>query len=195
MPLYPLQGLPAAAAAPSATSGSGSSDAAAAAAQPKSPLLSPAVLVRLVQKGDVARLKQALELGADPNTADNGKITLLMHATRYNHPHIVQLLIDTGRCDLELRNMQGQTALHDSAATGRLNIAHMKRYMMQGHLCLADAKLRHRLLCQELSAWFAQQASAEVGEPDAACKGGTSIPDAPARLQRTAELKWQPTQK
>lgn len=122
MPLLPLQGLPAAAAAPSATSGSGSGDEAAA-AHPNSPLLSPAVLVRLVQNGDAARLKQVLELGAAPNTADSGRITLLMHATRYNQPHIVQLLMDTGPCDLEQHNMQVRTALHHSTATGHLNIA------------------------------------------------------------------------
>ena len=69
------------------------------------------MLVRLVQKGDVARLKQALELGADPNTADHGRITLLMHAIQYNHPCIVQLLLNTGRCDLARRNLEGQTAL------------------------------------------------------------------------------------
>ena len=51
----------------------------------------------------------------------------------------------------------------------------MKQYAQHGHTALAATNRRHRLLCEELSAWFAQQACAEVGKPAQLARVGLGL--------------------
>lgn len=77
--------------------------------------------MRCVCTGDVAGLRQALELGADVNaTTVSDHSTLLMAAAVTDQVEVVQLLLSTGNhcCDLERRNLNGDTALHCATRSG-----------------------------------------------------------------------------
>ncbi|XP_075901224.1 uncharacterized protein kank4 isoform X2 [Nelusetta ayraudi] len=68
-------------------------------------------LMLAVSHGRVAMVKLLLSSGADVNAQDREGSTPLMCASEHGHTHIVRLLLETGRCDLSLKDKNGQTAL------------------------------------------------------------------------------------
>lgn len=99
--------------------------ASASSGQRSSPLLLPVMLVRLVEKGGCAKLRQALALGADHNAADEQRVSLLMHAIGNRRTDVPRLLLDTGRCRIEDRDMRGFTALMYAAFCGCLELVQL----------------------------------------------------------------------
>lgn len=57
-----------------------------------------------VSHGRVAMVKLLLSSGADVNAQDREGSTPLMCASEHGHTHIVRLLLETGRCDLSLKD-------------------------------------------------------------------------------------------
>uniref|UniRef100_A0A3Q3FGS7 KN motif and ankyrin repeat domains 4 n=1 Tax=Labrus bergylta TaxID=56723 RepID=A0A3Q3FGS7_9LABR len=68
-------------------------------------------LMLAVSHGRVAMVKLLLSCGADVNAQDREESTALMCASEHGHIHIVRLLLETGRCDISLKDKNGQTAL------------------------------------------------------------------------------------
>jgi len=70
------------------------------------------------KNGDIARVTQLLDAGADINTPDGKQNTALHHAARYGHIELVQLLIDRG-ADLNPNEaISGHTPLHKAERWG-----------------------------------------------------------------------------
>ncbi|XP_076581525.1 uncharacterized protein kank4 [Chaetodon auriga] len=67
-------------------------------------------LMLAVSHGRLAMVKLLLSCGTDVNAQDREGSTALMCASEHGHTHIVRLLLETGRCDLSLRDKNGQTA-------------------------------------------------------------------------------------
>lgn len=57
-----------------------------------------------VSHGRVAMVKLLLSCSADVNAQDHEGSTALMCASEHGHTHIVHLLLETGRCDLSLKD-------------------------------------------------------------------------------------------
>ena len=58
-------------------------------------------------------------LGADPNTQGSDGSSALHVASRLGHVGPLTVLLDTGRCRVDLRDIGGHTPLHLAAAEGR----------------------------------------------------------------------------
>ncbi|XP_073332487.1 uncharacterized protein kank4 [Pagrus major] len=67
-------------------------------------------LMLAVSHGRVAMVRLLLSCGSDVNAQDREGSTALMGACEHGHTHIVRLLLETGRCDLSLKDKNGQTA-------------------------------------------------------------------------------------
>lgn len=57
-----------------------------------------------VSHGRVAMVKLLLSCNADVNAQDREGSTALMCACEHGHTHIVRLLLETGRCDINLKD-------------------------------------------------------------------------------------------
>jgi ankyrin repeat protein len=79
-------------------------------------------LYSAIRSGDRQAVVQALEAGADVQTADAYGITPLMAAVRANRPDIAELLIDRG-ARVRAADRRGFTALHYAAQNGMTRTA------------------------------------------------------------------------
>ena len=77
-----------------------------------------------VKAGDMARVKELLEGGADVNGRDGGHWTGLMHAASSGYMLVVKLLLDKG-ADVGLQAVKGETALYMASEKGELGIVRM----------------------------------------------------------------------
>ena len=78
-------------------------------------------LVEATRSGDLKRVRQLLDAGADVNAFGNQRTTALMAAAEAGREDLVRLLVER-RADANLRNAKGQTAadLADASGQGRL---------------------------------------------------------------------------
>lgn len=74
-------------------------------------------LYRAVKNGDIRTVKKLLRDGADPNAANNHKLTPLHHAAYWGETEIVEALLKAG-ADVNIHNGKGWTALHSAAVSG-----------------------------------------------------------------------------
>lgn len=74
-------------------------------------------LFRAVKNGDIRTVKKLLRDGADPNMANNHKLTPLHHAAYWGETEICDMLLKAG-ADPHLHNGHGWTALHSAAVSG-----------------------------------------------------------------------------
>jgi ankyrin repeat protein len=76
------------------------------------------ILLESARKGVVKDVKDALRNEADVNTQQNGDCTPLMLACEGKHEEIAQILIDTGKCKVDVVDSKGRTALSIASAVG-----------------------------------------------------------------------------
>jgi ankyrin repeat protein len=74
--------------------------------------------------GDVERVKQLLNQGADLSEPDNTGEPPLLVASLAGHADVVVLLLERGS-DIEIRNKGGLTALHAAAYGGHLDVVEL----------------------------------------------------------------------
>ena len=67
-------------------------------------------LISAIERNDAGAAGQVLAQGADPNTAEAGNYTCLMHETEHGNAGIVRLLLAHG-ADVTQRDKSGKTAL------------------------------------------------------------------------------------
>lgn len=72
-------------------------------------------------KGDPARIRELLALGADPNHVNDDHHNALWFACVHGDPDLVSLLIEAG-ANLDNANVNGATCLVYAASTGKLEI-------------------------------------------------------------------------
>ncbi|EFM12049.1 Ankyrin [Paenibacillus curdlanolyticus YK9] len=94
-------------------------------------------LIAAAQRGDVQKLVQLLEQGADKNGRDHKGRTAMLAATHANKPEIVRILIDAG-ADMNLQDNIKDNPFLYAGAQGRLEI--LKLLIEAG----ADTKLTNR---------------------------------------------------
>lgn len=85
----------------------------------------PAVMESLkmaVYQGNIGKVQDLIEKGADPNAAANRDWTPLFWAAHKGFEDIAALLIDSG-ADVNARTSSGQTPLHYAASEGRTGVA------------------------------------------------------------------------
>jgi len=71
-------------------------------------------LISAVREGDIAKSRQLLDNGADPNVGDQRGMTPLMHAAGASRLELVELLLARG-AKLNARDRDGDTALKHAA--------------------------------------------------------------------------------
>ena len=74
-------------------------------------------LFRAVKNGDIRTVKKLLRDGANPNVANNHKLTPLHHAAYWGETEICEMLVKAG-ADVHQHNGLGWTALHSAAVSG-----------------------------------------------------------------------------
>ena len=67
-------------------------------------------LIAAVERSDAREAAQVLAQGADPDTAEAGNYTCLMHETEHGNAEIVRLLLAHG-ADVTQKDTSGKTAL------------------------------------------------------------------------------------
>jgi ankyrin repeat protein len=77
-----------------------------------------------VLNGDVKRVKEMLEKGADPNARDEYDNTLLHLAASWGHVGIVKLLLGHG-ANLNAQNKYGRTPLHKAAYWNHVDVVRL----------------------------------------------------------------------
>jgi len=95
------------------------------------------------KKGDLARVKEFVEAGADVNAKNTHRETALMVATHKNHIDIVKYLVEKG-ADMNVKNVNGVTALIVATFNDRIDIvkylvekgAHMNAKDSHGYTAL-----------------------------------------------------------
>ncbi|XP_057380991.1 BRCA1-associated RING domain protein 1-like isoform X2 [Daphnia carinata] len=75
-------------------------------------------------KQDVQRIRELLELGANPNTQDNAGWTPLHEVVSCGNEEIVALLVENG-ANPNIPGGQNETSLHDAVACNRTNIVRL----------------------------------------------------------------------
>ncbi|RWA14940.1 hypothetical protein EKO27_g228 [Xylaria grammica] len=70
------------------------------------------LLREATQYGDAATVQCLLELGADPNVADNSRRVPLMLAARSGNNKAVRMLCQVGRANVNTQDKEGETPLH-----------------------------------------------------------------------------------
>src|SRR5207302_1293190 len=86
-----------------------------------------------IRSGDHAQVQKLIRAGADPNTADDGGTTALMHAVLESDPQMMKLLIDNG-ANVNGMNAVGSTALMYAAT----NLAKMRLLLDAGARWLVE---------------------------------------------------------
>jgi diguanylate cyclase (GGDEF)-like protein len=104
------------------------SDDASAAAAKKEPKRSASrldlELVIASRAGDLKRVRQLINSGADPNAVDNKGNTPLMEAAFFKYPDVVRFLLEKG-ADVSLRNNGGDTALIEAMRAGHADVVEL----------------------------------------------------------------------
>lgn len=77
------------------------------------------------KSGNLETLKRLHESGSSLTTAEANGMTALHYAARCGYEHIVQFLLKESHALMELRNDEGQTALHEAAKSRRQRICGM----------------------------------------------------------------------
>jgi len=80
-------------------------------------------LYSAAKEGDAGRVFAALEAGADPNKGMDDGFTPLMTASEAGHANVVKVLTAHPACDVDCKNVYGQTALSFAAQNGRFSVA------------------------------------------------------------------------
>ena len=80
-------------------------------------------LYSAAKEGDAPRVLAALEAGANPNHGMDDGFTPLMTAAEAGHNGVVKVLTAYPTCDVDVKNVYGQTALSFAAQNGRAEIA------------------------------------------------------------------------
>jgi len=80
-------------------------------------------LYSAAKEGDAPRVLAALEAGANPNQGMDDGFTPLMTAAEAGHVNVVKVLTAYPTCDVDVKNVYGQTALSFAAQNGRFEIA------------------------------------------------------------------------
>ncbi|XP_039259245.2 uncharacterized protein LOC120335722 isoform X2 [Styela clava] len=85
------------------------------------------IFVDASKRGDLSKLKLALESGADPSLTDSDGSTALHNAARFNHPEVVQFLIKNGPPELlnQTDKDRLQTPLHKAAWFGHKKVCEL----------------------------------------------------------------------
>jgi hypothetical protein len=78
-------------------------------------------LVEAARSGDVKRVRQLLDGGADVNAFGNQRTTALMAAAEAGREDVARLLVER-RADANLRNAKGQTAAELAEASGHKSL-------------------------------------------------------------------------
>lgn len=79
-------------------------------------------LISAIERNDAREAGQALAQGADPDTAEAGNYTCLMHETEHGSAEIVRLLLAHG-ADVTQRDKSGKTALMYAKERNQTKIA------------------------------------------------------------------------
>ena len=78
-------------------------------------------LIKAAEHGDTEKVRELLDAGADINSADQWRDTVLMRAAAYGYANTVKMLLDAG-ADIDIQDKFGRTALMLTAAWGRTGI-------------------------------------------------------------------------
>ena len=78
--------------------------------------------------GNLENVEFLLENNANLNAVDDNKSTPLHLASQKNKPEVVKLLLISGGNDINIRNIEGNTALESAFAKNNINIAKMMAY-------------------------------------------------------------------
>jgi diguanylate cyclase (GGDEF)-like protein len=81
-------------------------------------------LVIASRAGDLKRVRQLLNSGANVNATDNKGNTPLMEAAFFKYPEVVQILLEKG-ADVSLRNNGGDTALIEAMRAGHADVVEL----------------------------------------------------------------------
>jgi ankyrin repeat protein len=81
-------------------------------------------LINAVKEGNLKKVIDLLENGADVNAKNNDGYTALMTASREGHKEIVELLIKNG-ADVNVKNNDGGTALMYASSKGHKEIVEL----------------------------------------------------------------------
>lgn len=81
-------------------------------------------LIAAIERNDAREAAQALAHGADPDAAEAGNYTCLMHETEHGNAEIVRLLLAHG-ADVTQRDKAGKTALMYAKERRRTEIARL----------------------------------------------------------------------
>ena len=74
-------------------------------------------LIKQLKKGNLKKVKELLEHGADVNAKDNDDQTALHRSAHNGRTDVVRLLLEHGT-DINIKDNDGRTALHWSAENG-----------------------------------------------------------------------------
>ena len=75
-----------------------------------------------IREGNLEKVKELIESGADVNAKDNSGETALMWAAWYDRAEIAKILIDNG-ADVNAKNRWGKTALTGAICWGNTEVA------------------------------------------------------------------------
>ena len=79
-------------------------------------------LIQAAESGDIIRVRELLDRGADPNSRHRSGSTALFDASGYGYTEIAKLLLDRG-ADPNIKNREGSTALIWASEYGRTETA------------------------------------------------------------------------
>jgi ankyrin repeat protein len=86
------------------------------------------VLFKACEQGDLQTLEQSLNSLSSSDIGlirDEQKATLVHHAARYGHLHILEYLIEKKHLDIsQLRTEHGATCAHDAAVCDQVQVLH-----------------------------------------------------------------------
>ena len=88
----------------------------------KDEYMSKICIFEAIREGNLEKVKELIESGADVNAKDNSGETALMWAAWYDRAEIAKILIDNG-ADVNAKNRWGKTALTGAICWGNTEVA------------------------------------------------------------------------